>query len=1658
LINNDDPKHNEENIVTLMQIHVNDSSENLSMDLDGLEEFDRASFILETAMSALEESSRCQGYCSAIKKMTSEVAANDKEVEKSMKWEPEDPLRYYTSLKKHNKPPMQNPMKSWKTRWLKQDKESLFAGRIRFTRLLKQPAHLVHKFKVEARESSERIRRKLVGKQASIQELKFKLRKEQEEKILFFLPDYLELDEVKQSGIDHHNIHKYLNFAGLLMVLNLASTSSPLRLVANPAQKTKTGYQLNANIAAGKHYIEKVRSVFTRMRMNPIAILSDIENFYLRVVINPAGALSGAVFLQRDEDGAPTLDPGLQAPLQPAIFVASRFGSLDAGNLAALARNNSVKMYQAHYPNNHYKLPTALIEEIEPHIRKAYVDDILLTISAVTMEERQEKLNSEGYVGSKGSETAERRAMGMTRILHHSGFTLKKFVVPPDPGLETRLNENPLLRCNLPLPVKVGARPLADDVHREGMKKFGGLSRSTEKCKKEHLLGVAWNQDDSLQLKKKHLNVGKQAAGVKPSETELPTIEKFDEFIVQKGSLTKRQHLSLVSQCYNPLGDIAGIYHLVSRIINREILLSSDKTIKWEEKIDPVWMTSTRELVRLYYLLQNFKIPRYALIGTHPSKFQLSFWSLTDGSLQAAAALTYAISSAPTVGIKVALVRCQVSTSTLGGRTAAVNECLAAEMGLRNLVEVCEHAVDEGLNIYEVGLIVDANYVLDLVRRHAGRLRVQYSGIIGRCQLHLAELARMPEIQSPPSLFSSCYYLDQKMTIPTTKGGEPVITGMNYADLVSKVHLETDKAEDWLDRWEQIHKAEWLHLPKTMWIHVSNMPKDLIRKEAGKAEAMLPQFSKTEVTVDAIDASEDDNTQGDAVEATPILATPSDLMGRKSHQSEGVGRSQPSYNLFKGRRNYQDKTFPSIAERCLTRYGSKRNPLMCSMMTAAAVVYARKKFLSLRKGRRRLPTYPEQREKHLTEGLWLLTAEAAEDPGPHLLPLRKVLRDMEVIEVFYAGKEVPVALGREMRQHLGREEKMMGQQPQLYVLRLLKKDSHLVKLIIRDLHQNEGHNVGPVSLTSSAIRSGFLWTGIEDSFRRDNEGCAHCSLKKAAFRKMIRHQAIFGPDSTVKHITSDEILSMVVIDQTGPFGIRTGSGKFHILMCVELVTRRCHLIPIRSMSVHSIIMGLQILCARRGGWKTLVADEATAHRALATESTMKAKKNDISESLIEKEDAEASADLVGYLKKKNVQRAAAKLGMRFKISSAKSHHNVGLAEDISRRFKLINYDVFRGSIVEDGFEASFRASVLEGIINNRIIAIEADGSLVTPNSFAEAQGLMSRLPAADLSEMSSASDLKITALLQEMKASTQRMLRKYANHYVSHLLQWTRQRHDVKNICVGDAVIILDRVAQHKFMLQSKAVGRVVSISDGQRQFRIKMARSVSTNPMKKKTKASNLYLNRPRKSLVLLVRANENQGKPEWVDPWIGVTNQAIVKQGYNPLTVDFLSSHVRIQDENEATAEETENQESPTEGEASRRSIRLEEQKVRGKGLGPLVGRPDLIDGEEVGVPDLPEDVPGVEAGEEAAEPAAAEPAAAAAAAAEPAAVTAAAAEPAAAAAAAAAEPAAAAAEPTTRHLRLVVPEAEEEIVDLPRRPAVRPRPAVVRQSPRLLRYAAP
>ncbi|MCP3660718.1 MAG: hypothetical protein GY830_10595, partial [Bacteroidetes bacterium] len=258
------------------------------------------------------------------------------------------------------------------------------------------------------------------------------------------------------------------------------------------------------------------------------------------------------------------------------------------------------------------------------------------------------------------------------------------------------------------------------------------------------------------------------------------------------------------------------------------------------------------------------------------------------------------------------------------------------------VLDVTHHLLTAGFEIEEVARVVDANYVLDMARSYAGRLKPPFSGFIGRLQLAMAELSKMDGIVKTPSLFSSLYYIDQKMRIQVDN---KMVETINYADLCSKIH-ENETAETMMEKWHRIHQAEWICSKMALWTHISNTAKRLIRKkpeDVGQT-ATLPQFRSKKAPDNSLESFQTtlESTTEDPQDL-PVVVVPDDISGPNSrvHRFKGFH----SYNLTK-------PTYPRVLRDNdmsvqFLKFRGRFRPLKCAQRAAGAVVFAKRKFKSL---------------------------------------------------------------------------------------------------------------------------------------------------------------------------------------------------------------------------------------------------------------------------------------------------------------------------------------------------------------------------------------------------------------------------------------------------------------------------------------------------------------------------------------------------------------------------------------------------------------------------------------------------------------------------------------------------------------------------------------
>ena len=168
-------------------------------------------------------------------------------------------------------------------------------------------------------------------------ELAHKLAEDVDQGVLMKLDDYLELPEVKKLGITRETAHANIVPSAIHLVANLSSASSPLRLVVAPnRQEATTRQSINSALHSGLSQLPKIREVLLKYRLSLSFAVSDLCAFYKRNILDPAGSLMSAIYLQGNPDSKyPTLDPECKDPLLIWIFRCANFGFSDSSSLSS---------------------------------------------------------------------------------------------------------------------------------------------------------------------------------------------------------------------------------------------------------------------------------------------------------------------------------------------------------------------------------------------------------------------------------------------------------------------------------------------------------------------------------------------------------------------------------------------------------------------------------------------------------------------------------------------------------------------------------------------------------------------------------------------------------------------------------------------------------------------------------------------------------------------------------------------------------------------------------------------------------------------------------------------------------------------------------------------------------------------------------------------------------------------------------------------------------------------------------------------------------------------------------------------------------------------------------------------------------------------------
>ena len=119
------------------------------------------------------------------------------------------------------------------------------------------------------------------------------------------------------------------------------------------------------------------------------------------------------------------------------------------------------------------------------------------------------------------------------------------------------------------------------------------------------------------------------------------------------------------------------------------------------------------------------------------------------------------------------------------------------------------------------------------------------------------------------------------------------------------------------------------------------------------------------------------------------------------------------------------------------------------------------------------------------------------------------------------------------------------------------------------------------------------------------DGCTSCPKAKMILKGVSdltpNMKQFYGPNDFIANDIHPSPMEIVSLDEAGPFYLLNSQGehdKTYILVCVELLTYKCHLIPLPRLDTLSFIRALEILQSLRGQMTTIIIDDASFHNPL----------------------------------------------------------------------------------------------------------------------------------------------------------------------------------------------------------------------------------------------------------------------------------------------------------------------------------------------------------------------------------------------------------------------------------------------------------------------------
>ena len=370
---------------------------------------------------------------------------------------------------------------------------------------------------------------------------------------------------------------------------------------------------------------------------------------------------------------------------------------------------------------------------------------------------------------------------------------------------------------------------------------------------------------------------------------------------------------------------------------------------------------------------------------------------------------------------------------------------------------------------------------------------------------------------------------------------------------------------------------------------------------------------------------------------------------------------------------------------------------------------------------------------------------------------------------------------------------------------ILPQRHHLTKILIRQIHEDNGH-AGP-EYTLSELRQRYWIIGGRSTVRHVLHNCLHCKKLKA--QPSVPKMADL-PDFRVT--ANEPPFSRTGVDYFGPLYVKRGRSILNRWGCIFtcLVMRAVHLEVSESSETDAFINTLERFMNQHG-YPSMMASDCG--------SNFKGADKELRECL-------------KALDHNKIQAFAGRKKMAWKYNPPSSPHIGGAWERLVRSVKTTMKAILKNRTVDD-FTLMTVFTEAESIVNSRPLTAVNDDindfEALTPNHFLIGRAFSNMAP-GNFTEK----DIDNRKRWRQVQIFTEHIWRRFQREYLPHLTEHSKRASTGRRVQEGDLVLLTDSNASRGKWPLARAIRTFQGQEGAVRVAGVRTSAGVYTRPVAK--------------------------------------------------------------------------------------------------------------------------------------------------------------------------------------------------------------------------------